>query len=187
MAILRQIQAKISNGAGPFSLLDLSSQFYTIIPHSCGTSAPPAIRNLEEVDAKVELLLSLLDAVPKIKKEASALPVVNPLDHVYSALNCSIRHLEPGPELDMLHKLIVRVLPMFSHGMIVTTMSSQNRQASTHGETHQDYGMSIDVAYTVCRDEETIRFEPHKHCTNRKLLFHGTRSCNLMGILSQVF
>ena len=115
MAILRQIQATISNGAGPFSLVDLSSQFYTIIPHSCGKSAPPTIRNLEDVDAKVELLLSLLDAVPKFKKEESALPVANPLDHVYSQLNCSIRHLEPGPELDMLHKLIVRVLLIFLH------------------------------------------------------------------------
>jgi hypothetical protein len=109
MGILRQIEAKISSQAGPASLADLSSQFYTFIPHVSGMSAPPTIRDLEDVAAKVELLMCLLDVTLAVKKmEASALAVVHPLDHVYASLNCNIQPVD-SPLLDLLRDYMVKM------------------------------------------------------------------------------
>ncbi len=108
MAVLRQIEAKICSQAGATSLAELSSQFYTFIPHVSGMSAPPTIRDLEAVASKVELLMCLLDVTVAVRKmEASEQAVIHPLDHVYLSLHCSIQPLESGPVLDMLHKCLV--------------------------------------------------------------------------------
>ena len=113
MEVLRQIEAKISSQAGPSSLAELSSQFYTFIPHVSGMSAPPTIRDLEAVAGKVELLMCLLDVTVAVRKmEASEQAVTHPLDHVYISLHCSIQPLEPGPLLDMLRKYMV-IKPIF--------------------------------------------------------------------------
>jgi len=110
MAVLRQIEAKISSQAGSASLASLASQFYTFIPHVSGMSAPPTIRDLESVAAKVELLMCLLDVTLAVRKmEASALAVVHPLDHVYASLNCNVQPLEPGPLLDLLRNYMVMI------------------------------------------------------------------------------
>ncbi len=108
MAVLRQIEAKICSQAGVSSLAELSSQFYTFIPHVSGMSAPPTIRDLESVANKVELLMCLLDVTVAVKKvEASEQAIVHPLDHVYLSLHCGIEPLDSGPMLDMLHKYMV--------------------------------------------------------------------------------
>ena len=108
MAVLRQIEAEICSRAGASSLEELSSQFYTFIPHVSGMSAPPTIRDLEAVARKVELLMCLLDVTVAVRKmEASAKATAHPLDHVYSSLRCSIQPLEPGPLLDLLQKYMV--------------------------------------------------------------------------------
>jgi hypothetical protein len=110
MAVLRQIEAKISKDAGPSSLADLSSQFYTFIPHVSGMSAPPIISDLEAVASKVEFLMCLLDATVAMRKmEASeqAETGMHPLDHVYSCLSCSIQPIESGLTLNMLRDYLV--------------------------------------------------------------------------------
>jgi hypothetical protein len=113
MAVLRQIEAKIASQAGAVSLAELSSQFYTFIPHVSGMSPPPTIRDLDAVASKVELLMSLLHVTLAVRKiEASEHVIVHPLDHVYTSLNCSIQPLECGPTLDMLREYMV----IFNHG-----------------------------------------------------------------------
>lgn len=44
-------------GAGGRSLEDLSSHFYTLIPHNFGRSRPPPINSLELLRAKKDMLL----------------------------------------------------------------------------------------------------------------------------------
>ena len=38
-------------------LNDLSSKFYTVIPHDFGRKVPPPIRDLEQLRAKMDMLL----------------------------------------------------------------------------------------------------------------------------------
>jgi hypothetical protein len=44
-------------------------------------------------------------------------------------------------------------------------------QMKTHGETHQDWRLELQAAYSVSRLEEELRFEPHKDDSNRRLLW----------------
>jgi hypothetical protein len=46
--------------------------------------------------------------------------------------------------------------------------------------------INVEAVYSICRDGEAARFEPFKHCSNRRLLFHGTPQNHVIGILSQV-
>jgi hypothetical protein len=126
MGILRQIEAEISGQALAASLdtlADLSSQFYTYIPQVSGMSAPPIICDLEHVASKVELLMCHLDVTVAVtKNEGLERRVLHPLDDVYSSLRCSIQPLDPGPELDMLKTLLVRVsFPAIKNHIIIST------------------------------------------------------------------
>ena len=170
MGVLRQIEAKISCQVGAASLAELSSQFYTFIPHVTGMSAPPTIRDLEVVASKVELLMCLLDVTVAVRKmEASEQAVVHPLDHVYSSLDCSIQPLQPGPLLDTLRNYMVT--PAICPGVSSSCLSFTLRQTTTHGETHQEWKLELQAAYIISRSEEEVRFEPHKHDRNRRLLW----------------
>jgi hypothetical protein len=44
---------------------------------------------------------------------------------------------------------------------------------TTHGETHQDWKLELQAAYSISRLEEESRFEPHKHDCNRRLLWYN--------------
>ena len=172
MAVLRQIEAKISSNAGA-SLADLSSQFYTFIPHVSGMSAPPTIRDLQAVASKVELLMCLLDVTVAVRKmEASEQAVVHPLDHVYSSLSCSIQPLESGSTLNMIRDYLVtrpHSFTVFFRPRFKTVFCFN--QLTTHGQTHSEWRLELQAAYSISRLEEEARFEPHKLDCNRRLLW----------------
>jgi hypothetical protein len=42
---------------------------------------------------------------------------------------------------------------------------------TTHGKTHQEWGLQLQAAYAISRPEEEVRFEPHKLDCNRRLLW----------------
>jgi hypothetical protein len=44
-------------------------------------------------------------------------------------------------------------------------------QMTTHGKTHQEWGLQLQAAYAISRPEEEVRFEPHKLDCNRRLLW----------------
>ena len=54
--------------------------------------------------------------------------------------------------------------------------------ANTHSKFHPEYKLEIDQIFKVNRSGEKEKF---KHLHNRKLLFHGTRTTNMAGILSK--
>ncbi len=170
LAVLRQIEAKICSQAGASSLAELSSQFYTFIPHVSGMSAPPTIRDLATVASKVDLLMCLLNVTVAVRKmEASEQAVVHPLDHVFSSMRCSIQPLQSGPILDLLQKyLVMRRLLMF---VVFAIVRHARRQTSSHGPTHQEWKLEIHTAFAISRSEEESRFEPHEHDSNRRLLW----------------
>eukprot|EP00698_Gefionella_okellyi_P001436 TRINITY_DN11392_c0_g1_i1.p1 TRINITY_DN11392_c0_g1~~TRINITY_DN11392_c0_g1_i1.p1 ORF type:complete len:576 (-),score=127.09 TRINITY_DN11392_c0_g1_i1:247-1926(-) len=71
--ILKNIMDIISSGRNDHSqLLDLSSHFYTIIPHSFGATIPPVIRDAEMVTAKMSMLEALADTIAALKSDRSS-------------------------------------------------------------------------------------------------------------------
>lgn len=56
---------------------------------------------------------------------------------------------------------------------------------NTHASTHSSYSLNLIDVFTVKRQGEEKRFKPFKKLPNRKLLWHGSRTTNYAGILSQ--
>lgn len=64
--------------------------------------------------------------------------------------------------------------------MIVTYLENSK------GPTHSNYRLSVEEAFTVCREGEAERFQAKSASIgNHQLLWHGSRLTNFMGILSQ--
>ena len=57
--------------------------------------------------------------------------------------------------------------------------------ANTHAATHKQYDLEIIDAFKVSRHGEDKRFKAFQKLHNRYLLWHGSRTTNFAGILSQ--
>ena len=62
----------------------------------------------------------------------------------------------------------------------------QEYVANTHGATHSSYSLDVLEVFSVARHGEKKRYKPFSKMGNRMLLWHGSRTTNYVGILSQV-
>ncbi|NXE64438.1 PARP3 polymerase, partial [Calcarius ornatus] len=83
-------------------LEELSSRFYTIIPHNFGRARPPTIDSPELLRAKKDMLLVLADFFfaqslqAQKEKEEEEKEVAHPLDQDYALLCCQLSLLDPA-------------------------------------------------------------------------------------------
>lgn len=144
-------------------LVELSSLFYTVIPHSFGMSLPPVIDSLEMLKSKIEMVESLSDieiATTLLKQELPKSDI-HPIDEHYLRLNVSLNPLaSTSPQYSIIQEYLVK----------------------TVGHTHTYYSLQLQDVFEVERDVESKRF---RNLHNRKLLWHGSRITNFVGILSQ--
>ena len=56
---------------------------------------------------------------------------------------------------------------------------------NTHGPTHTEYSLRLKHVWKVEREEEARRYRQFEADGNRMLLWHGSRTTNFAGILSQ--
>ncbi|KAK2507238.1 hypothetical protein MC885_002311 [Smutsia gigantea] len=148
------------------SLEELSSHFYTVIPHNFGRSRPPPINSPELLQAKKDMLLVLADielaqtlqATPEQVKKAEE--VLHPLDRDYQLLKCQLQRL--GPE-EPEYKVIQTYLEQ--------TGNKYRQPALQH-------------VWKVNRDGEGERFQAHNELGNRRLLWHGTNVAVVAAILT---
>lgn len=152
-----------------FALNQLSSEFYTLIPHAHGRSALPPIKTQTEVEKKIELVESLmtLESAKKIVTEKKNKN--DPLVEKYKSIGAEITYIPPT---DPIHQLI--------------TEYAQNTIGQTHGNWK---GMEFIDIFEVNRPEEQARMEKYmkanpKQAYNKQLLWHGSRLQNFVGILS---
>nr|XP_006978452.1 protein mono-ADP-ribosyltransferase PARP3 [Peromyscus maniculatus bairdii]XP_042137502.1 protein mono-ADP-ribosyltransferase PARP3 [Peromyscus maniculatus bairdii] len=151
---------------GGQSLEELSSRFYTIIPHNFGRSRPPPINSPEILQAKKDMLLVLADielaqtlkAAPGEEEKLEEVP--HPLDRDYQVLKCQLQLLDSGePE----YKAIKTYLEQ--------TSNSYSCPALQH-------------IWKVNREGEGDRFQAHSKLSNRRLLWHGTNVAVVAAILT---
>ncbi|KAG4108431.1 poly polymerase catalytic domain-containing protein [Neocallimastix lanati (nom. inval.)] len=166
--VLKKLDEELSNPQPKLTVLaDLTSEFYTIIPHDFGRTKPPVINNKELLKKKIEMVESLADieiASTLLKNQKMEI-TENPIDTNYKSLHCNLIPLD--------HK---------SEDYEMIEMYVEN----THGETHSWYELEIDDIYIVDREGEKERFLGNKYPgKKRKLLWHGSRLSNFAGILSQ--
>ncbi|KAM7430085.1 Poly [ADP-ribose] polymerase 1 [Porites harrisoni] len=165
-AVLGEVQKLISDGGSSNSILDASNRFYTLIPHDFGMKKPPMLDNLELIQAKVGMLDNLLDieVAYSLLKSGEEDLAKDPLDVNYEKLNTDLEVLcKDSKEFSMIKQYV----------------------KNTHAETHTQYELEVLEVFKVNRQGEGDRFQPFKELHNRRLLWHGSRTTNYAGILSQ--
>jgi poly [ADP-ribose] polymerase len=134
-------------------LEELSSHFYTVIPHSFGRSRPPVISDLTMLQVKKDMLNILLDIQDALNlhKQAQDMTstVANPLDQQYATLKTTLKPLKTkSDDFKMIEAYI----------------------AATAGGSKP----KIMDAFEIDRAPEGKRFAEHDKLDHRKLLWHGT-------------
>ncbi|KAI1320701.1 Poly [ADP-ribose] polymerase 2 [Mortierella claussenii] len=171
--VLKQISAVLDKATPNYNLLsELSSEFYTVIPHNFGRNVPPVIKDAQTLKKKLEMLEALgeIEIAQKLMKEnkkADEALTINPLDQQFASLK--LDKLVPMDKESERFKLI------------------QQYVKNSHGATHSSYNLEIDEVFDLARQGEDARFEESgfSKLHNRRLLWHGSRLTNYVGILSQ--
>jgi poly [ADP-ribose] polymerase len=163
MEVLKRIdEALEQNSKG--SLSDLSSQFYSLIPHDFGFKqmASFIINSKERLKEKIGMLENLTDmkiATTILEQSSSNL---SPVDEHYIKLKCGIKPLDRSdPVFQLLETYVI----------------------NTHASTHNSYSLTVLDIFDVDKEGEEQRFT--KEIDNHMLLWHGSRLTNWVGILSQ--
>ncbi|KAJ7748474.1 poly polymerase catalytic domain-containing protein [Mycena maculata] len=153
----------------------LSSRYYSIIPHVFGMSRPIAIntkallqKELELVDALGDMEIASKLIASSRDEDADGNPV-NPIDANFLSLGLS------------------SMMPIQRKSGEFKVLEEYVRD--THGHTHSHIKANITNAYRVERAGETAAWKKAGYDNmadgDRLLLWHGSRSTNFAGILKQ--
>ncbi|EDL94827.1 poly (ADP-ribose) polymerase family, member 1 [Rattus norvegicus] len=165
-SILSEVQQAVSQGSSESQILDLSNRFYTLIPHDFGMKKPPLLNNTDSVQAKVEMLDNLLDieVAYSLLRGGSDDSSKDPIDVNYEKLKTDIKVVDrDSEEAEVIRKYV----------------------KNTHATTHNAYDLEVIDIFKIEREGESQRYKPFRQLHNRRLLWHGSRTTNFAGILSQ--
>ncbi|XP_026161602.1 protein mono-ADP-ribosyltransferase PARP3 [Mastacembelus armatus] len=165
--VLEEIEAAMNQKSGKARLEELSSKFFTIIPHNFGRSRPPTIADKEIVEKKKEMLMVLADIelAQTLKSETEKAQekmiqtVPHPLDQDYNSLKCKLTLMDKGSET---YKIIEKYMEVTSNDFCKPTIVN---------------------VWEVDREIEGDRFREHDSLENRRLLWHGTNIAVVAAIL----
>ncbi|CAH2107562.1 unnamed protein product [Euphydryas editha] len=165
-SVLSELLKYIEKGStSENKIIDATNRFYTLVPHSFGTDNPPLLNNAEIIKTKTEMLDNLLEieiAYSLLKSEND--DDVSPIEAHYRKLKAEITPLDKkSDEFEMILEYV----------------------KNTHAATHSSYTLEVQEVFKVVREGEEKRFKPFKKLHNRRLLWHGSRTTNFAGILSQ--
>jgi len=144
-------------------LVDLSRQFYVLVPHT----STPTIETEGAMKEKISMLEALTDIIianSLMKDSRTGHYSVSPIDINYKKLKTKIAPLEKWTkEYDVLADFI----------------------RNSHANIHSWFDYELQDVFEVEREGEVERFSPFKNLKHHRLLFHGSRISNYVGILSQ--
>ncbi|XP_060775518.1 protein mono-ADP-ribosyltransferase PARP3 isoform X2 [Neoarius graeffei] len=161
---LEEIEEALKKKSNESKLAELTSKFFTIIPHNFGRNRPPVIRDDAILQDKKEMLLVLADieiaqslkAESEKMKEEMVATVPHPIDQDYQSLKCNLTLMDKKSKE---FKIIEKYLNATGQGLSI-----------------------IDV-WQVDRETEGERFSASDALENRKLLWHGTNVAVVAAIL----
>eukprot|EP01123_Difflugia_compressa_P004961 TRINITY_DN1648_c0_g2_i1.p1 TRINITY_DN1648_c0_g2~~TRINITY_DN1648_c0_g2_i1.p1 ORF type:complete len:483 (-),score=84.40 TRINITY_DN1648_c0_g2_i1:141-1589(-) len=145
-------------------LTRVSNLFYNIIPHRGST---PPIKTIETIKEKSSLLEALTDieiANRLLKEKGGEGDLnMNPIDINYRKLRAEIVPVEKyRAEYQMIEQ------------MVQNTQSDQFK-----------YNIELEEVFELNREGEADRFAPYVKLPHHRLLWHGSRMSNYIGIISQ--
>ena len=160
--ILKRINEAFKTKKGANVLTQLSGEFYTAIPHKFGRTRAAAqaavIDSLSAIQDKEEILQLMRDML-KVDGEKGGVLVSDDLDAKYAALNCEIVPIEHGS-----------AEYKFIEDYAQTSLKKMSR-------------INVKNVFRVIRPSEQQEFT--SSLGNEKLLFHGSRIKNWVGILTR--
>lgn len=169
-SILKQLEGKLvalptqTKQQHEDELSRISNLFYNLIPHRGDT---PAIKSADQIKAKSSLLESLTDveiALRMMKEKGTDAEMnMSPIDVKYRKLRAELTPLE---DYRSEYQLIKEA--------IANTQSTEFK-----------FKIELDEVFEVVRDGEPERFAPFVKLPHHRLLWHGSRLSNYVGILSQ--
>ena len=142
-------------------IVPLTSQYFSLIPHRLGRITNPddvAINTIQKADGEEELLQLMRD-VYQVQGDLEA-----DVDRKYRALGAQISVV---PTDDPVYAQVER--------KILDTQSSRH-----------PFKLKVNRLFSASLPEERSRFETEgRNAGNLQALFHGTKNCNMVGILSR--
>lgn len=150
---------------------DLSNSYFTTIPHVFGRHRPAVLTIEGQIKKEVELLEALTDMelANEIMTDSKDGSQINMLDHQFQSLGME--------EMTPLEHSSTEFIEL------------QNYLFNSKGSTHALRYYSVVDIFRISRKGETERFNNSPFAnlenSNRRLLWHGSRSTNFGGILSQ--
>ena len=182
--ILKEIESELKKKSPNHeNLKKYSSEFYTQIPHNFGFQKMSnfIIDTLEKVKEKIDMIsvlsdmkitLKILESVGKEKSEEEYENEEEKQIHdYYKQLKCDIRSISPSEEIySILNKYLTAKMDKKDSDGFGSYYSYRNR-------------LSLVKAFELKRHGEEEKFK--KELGNKKLLWHGSRITNFVGILSQ--
>ncbi|XP_047438178.1 protein mono-ADP-ribosyltransferase PARP3 [Mugil cephalus] len=165
--VLEEIEAALNQNCKSKHLEELSSKFFTAIPHNFGRTRPPVIDDKEIVEKKKEMLMVLADIelAQTLKSETEKAQdemietVPHPHDQDYNSLKCRLTLMDKDTDV---FKIIEKYLKETSDG---------------------HYKPKIINVWEVDREKEGDRFSENDSLENRRLLWHGTNIAVVAAIL----
>ena len=128
-------------------------------------------------------LLEIEVAYNMLRGEAAEEKTKDPIDANYEKLNTDIK---------------VKYWYIIYNSVSITSLSLQvlikdseefkmleEYVTNTHAPTHSSYSLELMDVFKIERHGENKRYKPFRKLPNRKLLWHGSRTTNYAGILSQ--
>jgi poly [ADP-ribose] polymerase len=177
--ILKKLEDELNNeNPNNENLSKLSSQFYSKIPHNFGFKkmANFIIDSKEKIKEKIDMINSLRDMKITLhmleNADSDEVEYENQeekqLYDCYKKLNCDIRSISKDEEIySKLNKYLTAKIK-----------SDDDEEDFYYGEDE----LSLIKAYEIKRFGESEKFKDYG---NKKLLWHGSRITNFVGILSQ--
>jgi len=169
--ILQEIKSQIDKN-GNLKNLDLVSEFYTLIPYSCGRRKPPIIDNDDLINKFTEMIdeIKNIEIAQDIVKGSNDLlqQQEHPCDRIYKEICTDIK---PVNRDSREWKLIAKYLE------------------NSHGSTHNNCQVELMDIYEINRnsgDGERARYDnfcQERGIEKKMLLWHGTRVSNFISIL----
>lgn len=156
MMVIEAIWHQINRGEAQDQFIDLSSNYYTLIPYK---QKVPIICTYEQVTAEVRNLKGLFAIVQSynlIREEISK--------------KISI--------IDRYHRLNTEIIPI--HRSDYEFKLLEEYAKVTNYQTNDE--LEIEEIFKLSRKGEEERFEPFQHFSNRYLLWHGTFLTNYVSI-----
>lgn len=164
------ILTKIKNAlkTGGSDVVDLSSEFYTIIPYACGRSVPPVIKTdklIEKFTQTLDELKNIQVAVKVVESSNNLDQDIHQMDKIYNSCQTEIKPLSKTSEM-------WNIIRDYVH--------------NTHASTHSNYTVELQDVFEIQRHGSRDNYlNKFGKLDNRMLLWHGTRLTNYISILQK--